>query len=647
MTITSMSPALAVVLCFLVTGGVELQLAAGLPHAKNCTAENNVTHSIAQGPCCNDSLIGLSATHIYTEPKTQTNPPAHNPCNKTADGKAPLSDPARTCPPWFDRQNTTCKCGSRLNGRVRCDQNSSQAYLLNCNCMTFDSAKGSTVVGACLYNCFQRSSYSSEDTVYHKLPPSVSQINEDICGPLHRSGRLCGNCKDGYVQPSYSYRLDCVKCSYSRWNWVKYILVAFLPLTVFFAVLVGCRFNATSKQLNAFILHAQMISNPSEIQIIVAAVQTNPSLTLPLLGAHTIATLYGIWNLDFFRTVVPPICLNLSSLQLISLDYAIGFYPLVLIAVTYNLINLHERNFKPVVWLWSPFKRCLVQVRREWNIKSSIIEAFATFLILSYLRFLSVSFNILVPTQVFDIHGHSRLYLYYNASIEYFGEEHLPYAIVAVFVLLVFNILPLLLLLIYPLRCFQRCLNRCRLRSLALTTFMDAFQGHYKNGTNGTLDCRYFSATWFVLQFLWYIVFASTLSKYFLPIMAVICVSISVLMVAFKPYKSPPYNSISIILLLMLALICLGSLCVTIGAYTKNSTFVRFGITIGLIFSVVPLVYITGLVLYLLLHKRLPQKCLQKYWSRSTRGDESSEALLPDRLLNPTNYTESEEELYY
>ncbi len=88
------------------------------------------------------------------------------------------------------------------------------------------------------------------------------------------------------------------------------------------------------------------------------------------------------------------------SLQLLSLDCAIGFYPLVLIIVTYKVIDLHERNFKTFVWLWRPFIRCLVQVRRVWDIRSSIIEAFATFLILSYLRFMNVSFNILVPTWV-------------------------------------------------------------------------------------------------------------------------------------------------------------------------------------------------------------------------------------------------------
>ncbi len=218
----------------------------------------------------------------------------------------------------------------------------------------------------------------------------------------------------------------------------------------------------------------------------------------------------------------------------------------------------------------------------------------------------------------------------------------------AILVHFVFNALPLLLLLLYPLRCFQRCLNRCRLRSLALTTFMDVFQGHYKDGINGTRDCRYFSATGFVLQFLWYIVYASTLSVYFFPIMVVVFVGVSALMVTFKPYKSPPYNSISTILFLMLVLFCNSIHCAATARNTQDPSFSRFSMIMAFSFSFVPLVYFTGLVLYLVvLHKRLPRRALQRCWSRSTQDNDCSEELLPDRLLNPENYSDLEDVMHY
>ena len=54
---------------------------------------------------------------------------------------------------------------------------------------------------------------------------------------------------------------------------------------------------------------------------------------------------------------------------------------------------------------------------------------------------------VLTPTYVYNVNGSVvGFYLYYDASIEYFGNKHLPYAILAVFVVLIFIFLPMLLL---------------------------------------------------------------------------------------------------------------------------------------------------------------------------------------------------------
>ena len=105
----------------------------------------------------------------------------------------------------------------------------------------------------------------------------------------------------------------------------------------------------------------------------------------PRIGTlvRTIAALYGIWNLDFFRTLIPHICLEVNTLQALALDYAIACYPLLLIVVSYMLIELHARNFRLIVYLWKPFRRFFIRFRKQWDIKTSIIEVFATFLLLS------------------------------------------------------------------------------------------------------------------------------------------------------------------------------------------------------------------------------------------------------------------------
>ena len=108
----------------------------------------------------------------------------------------------------------------------------------------------------------------------------------------------------------------------------------------------------------------------------------------------------GIWNLDFFRLAYTPFCVhpNTSTLKVLSLNYIIAAYPLALIILTYTLVRLHYHNCTLVVWQWRPFISCFTRCRRQWDIQNSLVDAFATFLLLSYVKFLSVSFDILMPT---------------------------------------------------------------------------------------------------------------------------------------------------------------------------------------------------------------------------------------------------------
>ena len=93
---------------------------------------------------------------------------------------------------------------------------------------------------------------------------------------------------------------------------------------------------------------------------------------------------------------------------------------------------MYRHNFRLVVWLWRPFDRCFSRFRRQWDVRTSSIDALATFLLLAYAKLLNVSADLLIPTEVFDVHGKRvGFYLYYDASIECFGKQHLPYAILA------------------------------------------------------------------------------------------------------------------------------------------------------------------------------------------------------------------------
>ena len=102
-----------------------------------------------------------------------------------------------------------------------------------------------------------------------------------------------------------------------------------------------------------------------------------------------------------------------------------------MLVVTYFLLELHAYNFRPIVWFGRPFYRCIAQFQGHLDVKASIIEAFATFLLLSYTRILCVSFDLLVPTQVYDKHGKSLgLYLYYDGGIHFLERNifHMPFS---------------------------------------------------------------------------------------------------------------------------------------------------------------------------------------------------------------------------
>ena len=81
---------------------------------------------------------------------------------------------------------------------------------------------------------------------------------------------------------------------------------------------------------------------------------------------------YAIWNLDFFRALMPDICLQLTTLQVLALAYLIAVYPMLLMVIAYTLVELHGYGFRPVLLVWRPFHYFFVRFQREWNIQTSL-----------------------------------------------------------------------------------------------------------------------------------------------------------------------------------------------------------------------------------------------------------------------------------
>ena len=443
-------------------------------------------------------------------------------------------------------------------------------------------------------------------------------VRDYECNRTVRDGQLCGRCQTGYAPPVYSYDLTCVECSSSHnaivKRWVKYNVIAFLPLTIFFIVVVTLHISATSPSLNAFIFVSQLLTAPviSRIYIPIFKVDNFFQLTDPArYFSIFILSLYGIWNLDFFRTFYNSFCLHpsMNILHILALDYIIAAYPLFLITVTYVLVKLHDHNFKLIVWLWKPFRRCFIRFRRHWDVKTSLVDAFATFFLLSYVKFLSVSFDLLFPVKLQNVHGDTlnQMYVYYNATIPYFGKQHLPYAILAITVLILFTILPILLLCLYPCQCFQKLLNCCGQRCTVLHTFMDTFQGCYKNRADGRYDRRWFSAVYLVSRIALHTVIATkhNVGPLLINITFLIILT-AILTGVVQPYKSYKYNIVDVVIMLIFAIIPLMSASI----YSSRSNSFILQIIIIIVSAALPLVYILVISLHwIVIRKKYHRGC--------------------------------------
>ena len=368
----------------------------------------------------------------------------------------------KNCSPWmvYNETSGACECSDIPKRAVVCDTTiSPRTSILNCYCMTYNTEQEETQLGKCFFGC-DRTIYS----LYSVLPKTTANLTEHTCGKDNRASTLCGKCKPGYSPLVYSYDMYCMNCTGMTYNWIKYIAVAYVPLTFFFLIVIIFRFNGSNPWMRAFIAICQAIVSPIAIKTYLRAAKFKNTLIIRMLGL-----IYGIFNLDFFRTVLPPICLDITPLQALTLDYAIAFYPLLLVLITYVLIKLYSHDVRIIVWLWKPFHKCLRLIRNTWDFEGSVAKAFATFFILSYLKLLNISFELLIYTEVYTLKNSSLSYstryaLYYDASIEYFGKEHLPYAVLALFVMTFVVLLPVAFLIIYPMRCFQRCLNSCHIQ---------------------------------------------------------------------------------------------------------------------------------------------------------------------------------------
>ena len=222
-----------------------------------------------------------------------------------------------------------------------------------------------------------------------------------------------------------------------------------------------------------------------------------------------------------------------------------------------------------------------------------------------------MSFDLLTPVEVYHLNGTGNwtysYRLFYDATVPYFGSRHLPYAITAVMVIIIFTILPVLLLILYPFRCFQKFLNLFPIRWYILHTFVDCFYGTYKDGTQpGTRDCRWFASLYFFTRFCLMFAGAYTENPMYFLAATMIFVTITLVFVTVQPFKenSSHFTTLNVFSLLLLAVWYTSAIGASeSGTYSEKHPIAPY-LVLMIVTLILPLFYISSVILHWMFRQR-------------------------------------------
>ena len=452
---------------------------------------------------------------------------------------------------------------------------------------------------------------------YYRIPLSMSvfELTNYTCSYYNRHGHMCSQCQAGYGPAVYAFSLMCSKCSNDSTGWVLYFALTLLPITIFYFVVILFNIRVTTPPLTGFVFMCQTYNFIERLYVdldmkIVIANQMYTGSNEKILRflVHSVRMLCGFWNLDFFRYIIPPFCVSnhLSNTQALLLEYVYIFFPLFLIVLTSVCIELHDRNFKPLVLAWKPFHKIFVRFKNTWDPTSSIIHSFSTFMLLYTSKLLFVGSYTVYPTKFYYLKPLSYIEMtdhreYFDFSNKVHSKHYVLYVSCSLIFLAVFFVCPTLLLCLYPLKIFRRCLHHCLPLKcqLILFTFIDTFQGHYKDGTNDTRDYRFFSAIHLILLCLIVIFRMYLRTNLYATLPAqFICIVGSLLFALFRPCKKKYANIIQSLLMAMTALTLL------IIFPSLSSPRATYGsLLIMLMFMLFPHVVFGGYIIYRIIQR--------------------------------------------
>ena len=409
-----------------------------------------------------------------------------------------------SCPTGFYYNITTSKCDCdeffvELS-YIKCNQPDKRAYINNEVCLMSATSSNTFTVGQCPLTLGNWENITNR--LWSELPSDPDMLNATMCGPYNREGYLCGKCIDGYGLPVYSHDLKCVNCSKfsTGVSIVMYIIIQFVPITLFFVCAVVFHLNITSGPLLGYFIFCQFyfVSDFHATQIIFHFISNHGSEYIKVLF-KTSQTLSDLWSLLFFKSLIPPFCISekLSSVHIQLLTIVPAIYLVVLVITIWVLMDLHARNYKVIHFLWKPFSLFLKHLNIAIFGSNAIIYAFATFTFLSSTTLVINVSELTVYSTLYirsinpNVTDTNTRVLYIDPSVVYYSHEHILYFMIAMVPCIFLVFIPALLLCVYPTRIYRQLSQLISTRKqLAITAFAEALHNCFKDGLNGTRDYR-------------------------------------------------------------------------------------------------------------------------------------------------------------
>ena len=450
------------------------------------------------------------------------------------------------CPLWFFYNNiiNQCECYNSIphfNGLERAYPNSikcvEQSAFISYNYYMTHS-NGQLFFSYSLY--FDADGYDKPvgEPGFIELPANISDLNTYMCGPANRKGLSCSECIDDFGPSATSPKFKCSNCTnaYARYSVVFYLLSELLPVSIFYFTVLIFQINLTSAPMVSFILYSQLVS------LVINYVIGDPDQMKYSLDV--LSTFYGIWSLDFFRYVIPPFCIS-SNLKIVHIFYLKSIstvFPFFLIGITWISIEMYSHNYKVVVWPWRALNNILLKhFKVTWNSNRTVVDAFATFFLLSYAKLIFILLTPLYPITVYKINDttHMSNVIHQPAldpTVDFLSKHHIPYVILSILIFCTAILPPVLILALYPIRTFRTLLFKikcCRFMA-SINFFVEKFYACYRDGLDGGRDMRSCASLHFFFTLVGYVLWTSYASYYLISILFLVC---SFLNVIVQPYK--------------------------------------------------------------------------------------------------------------